>query len=454
MGETRDADVCVIGAGLAGLTAARDLVAAGTDVVVLEARSRVGGRTLNEAVGPADDQVVELGAQWIGPTQDRLAALAASVGVGTYPTHGEGENLFEHEGRLRRYRGTIPRINPLVLAEVGVAMARLNRMARSVPPEAPWTAARAAAWDEQTFASWLRRNVRSSGARELLCMAIEGVWAADAADPSLLHVLFYVRAAGSLELLTDTAGGAQQDRFVGGSQRLSLRMAEALGDRVVLDAPVRRVDASAGEVVVSYDGGGAVRCRRVVCAVPPPLAGRIVWAPAMPEQRDGLTQRMAMGSVVKCMAVFDEPFWRADGLSGQATSSAGPAKVFFDNSPPGGRPGVLLAFLEGREARIAARMPLEQRREVVLGGLARLFGPRAASPERYVDQPWALEEFSRGCYGAYLPPGGWTGYGAALRRPVGPVHWAGAETATVWNGYMDGAVRSGERAAAEVLAAL
>ena len=161
-----------------------------------------------------------------------------------------------------------------------------------------------------------------------------------------------------------------------------------------------------------------------------------------------------MGSVVKCMAVYDEPFWRRDGLSGRATSTDGPAKVFFDNTPPGGSPGVLLAFLEGREARRAARAPVEERREAVVGCLTRLFGPRAARPERYVDQAWALEEFSRGCYGGYLPPGGWTDYGPALRDPVGRIHWAGAETAVRWNGYMDGAVRSGERAAEEVAARL
>ncbi len=454
----RETDVVVVGAGLAGLAAARALVAAGRSVVVLEGRDRVGGRTLNERVGDGPDDVVELGGQWVGPTQDRLLALAAELGVATYPTFAQGESLFAWGGRVRRYRGTIPRINPMVLADVGQAMARLNRMARTVPLDAPWRARRAARWDAQTFATWMRRNVATPGGRALLQMALEGVWATDPSEPSLLHVLFYIHSAGSLERLTDTEGGAQQDRFVGGSQRLSLRMAEDLGeDRVVLGATVRAIAQDAGGVVVraeSGDGGVAVRAAHTIVAIPVPLTARIAWTPALPHARDALTQRMAMGSVVKCMAIYDEPFWRADGLSGTATDADGPVKVMYDNSPPGGRPGVLLGFFEGRAAQVATRATQEERRAQVVSTFARLFGPRAATPVRYVDQAWGAEELTRGCYGAYLPPGGWTGFGDALRAPVGRIHWAGAETAVVWNGYMEGAVRSGEAAAEAVERAL
>jgi monoamine oxidase len=449
----REVDVVVVGAGLAGLAAARALVAAGRDVVVLEGRDRVGGRTLNERVGPGEDDVVELGGQWVGPTQTRLLALARELGVATYPTFATGDSLFAWGGRVRRYRGTIPRINPIVLADVGQAMARLNRMARTVPLDAPWRAARAAAWDAQTFATWMGRNVATPGGRALLQMALEGVWATDPSEPSLLHVLFYIHSAGSLEALTDTEGGAQQDRFAGGSQVLSLRMAEALGeDRVALGATVRAIAQDAGGVTVRADGA-EVRAAHAIVAIPVPLTARIAWTPALPHARDALTQRMAMGSVVKAMAIYDEPFWRAEGLSGTATDADGPVKVMYDNTPPSGRPGVLLGFFEGRAAQVATRATPEERRAQVTATFARLFGPRAAAPERYVDQAWGQEELTRGCYGAYLPPGGWTGFGAALRAPVGRVHWAGAETAVRWNGYMDGAVTSGEAAAAAVLAA-
>jgi monoamine oxidase len=445
----READVVIVGAGLAGLAAARALAAAGREVVVLEGRDRVGGRTLNERVGAGETDVIELGGQWVGPTQTRLLELARELGVGTYPTHAIGESLFAWHGKVRRYQGTIPRISPAVLADVGQAMVRLNRMARTVPTDAPWTAPRAARWDATTFATWMRRNLATRGGRAIVQTVLEGVWATDPSEPSLLHVLFYIHSAGSLERLTDTENGAQQDRFLGGSQLLSLRMAEALGeDRVRLRTTVRAIEQDAGGVTVA-----GIRARHAIVAIPVPLTARIAWTPALPHARDALTQRMAMGSVVKAMAIYDEPFWRAEGLSGIATDADGPVKVMYDNTPPSGRPGVLLGFFEGRAAQAAMRVTQDERRALLTGTLARLFGPRAARPERYVDLAWGQEELTRGCYGAYLPPGGWTGFGAALRAPVGRVHWAGAETATVWNGYMEGAVRSGEAAAAAIAGA-
>jgi monoamine oxidase len=447
--ETRDADLVVVGAGLAGLAAARTAAAAGARVVVVEARDRVGGRVLNEEIG--DGKVVEVGAQWIGPTQDRLAALALELGVDTFPTWGQGENVIEYAGSLRRYRGTIPRINPLVLLDVERAQRRLNRLARRVPLEAPWEAPNAPALDGQTAATWMRRNMATKTGRMLLELGIEAVWAAQPEDMSLLHVLFYIHSAGSLELLFDTDGGAQQDRFVGGSQRIPILMAQELGrEQLILGAPVRMIRRGEHGVTVEADGA-VVRARQAILAVAPPLAGRIAYDPPLPGYRDQLTQRMPLGTVAKCMAVYDEPFWRSEGLSGQGTSDTGPVKLTFDNSPPDGSPGVVLGFLEGRHARELGRLRPAERRAAVLDCFARLFGPRASSPGAYVERLWADEEWSRGCYGCHMPTGAWTNYGPALREPIGPLHWAGAEYATVWNGYMDGAVRSGESAAHTVV---
>ena len=445
--RSHEVDVVVIGAGLAGLVAARDLVAAGASVVVLEARDRVGGRLLNQPIG--DGKVVEVGGQWLGPTQHRMLALARSVGVETFPTYVTGENLIELEGELARYRGTIPRVGPHVLLDVAQAMRKVNRLARRVRPEAPWEARGARRLDSETVASWMRRNVYTKRGRMLLELAVEAVWAAEPEDLSLLHLLFYVSSAGGFEVLLDTEGGAQQDRFVGGSQLVALRVAEGLGDRVVLGAPARLIHHTADSVEVHADGVRA-RGRRAIVAISPALAGRLAYDPPLPGYRDQLTQRMPQGTVAKCMCVYPEPFWRADGLTGQATSDRGPVRLTFDNSPPDGSPGVLLGFLEGRHARDLGRAPADERRRAVVECFTRFFGPRAAAPDAYVERSWAEEEWTRGCYGCYMPPGGWTGYGPAVRAPVGSVHWAGAETATVWNGYMDGAVRSGESAAREV----
>jgi monoamine oxidase len=466
MTEQLEADVAIVGAGLAGLVAARQLAAAGARPLVIEARDRVGGRLLNEEIG--EGKVVEVGGQWIGPTQDRIAALAAALGVITFPTHDEGREVLEMGGKRTTYsdftrvrpellRDLSRAISPLALIDFEQARARLDRMAKQVPLEAPWQAPKARLWDGQTFATWVRRNTRTAGARSLFELVTEAVWAAEPADVSLLHVLFYARSGSGFNSLIGTNGGAQQDRFHGGSQRLALLMAEQLGaERVRLGSPVRRIEHGGGDVVVHAAGGSggsvSVRARRAIVAVPPTIAGRIDYDPPLPALRDQLTQRMPQGSVIKTMAIYDEPFWRREGLSGQGTSDLGPARVTFDNSPPDGSPGVLLGFLEGRFARHWATRPAAERREAILAGHARLFGPRAAQPVAFVERVWAEEEWTRGCYGCLMTTGGWTEYGRALREPVGRLHWAGAETATVWNGYMDGAVRSGERAAAEALA--
>jgi monoamine oxidase len=448
--ETREADVVVVGAGLAGLAAARVLTARGASVIVLDARDRVGGRLLNHDIG--DGKVVEVGGQWIGPTQDRLAALARGLSVETFPTHAEGDNLLEYGGSIRRYRGTIPRINPAVLVDVEQAQRRLNRLARKVPLDAPWEAPNAAKLDGQTAATWMHRNMATKSGRMLLELGVEAVWAAQPEEISLLHVLFYIHSAGSLELLFDTEGGAQQDRFVGGSQLLALRMAEELGDeRLVLGAPVRRIEHSTDGGVTVHADGAVARGQRAIVAIAPTLAGRIAYDPPLPGYRDQLTQRMPLGTVAKCMAIYAEPFWRAEGLSGQGASDRGPVRLCFDNSPPDGSPGVLLGFLEGRHARELGRLRAEERRTAVIDCFARMYGPRAASPDDYLERLWAEEEWTRGCYGCHMPTGAWTAYGPALHPPIGPLHWAGAEYAQVWNGYMDGAVRSGDAAAAEVV---
>jgi len=442
-----DADVVLVGAGLAGLAAARDLVAAGRSVVVLEARDRVGGRVLNGHT--RDGAVVELGGQWVGPTQDRALALAADLGAKLFPTYNDGENLVRFRDRHRRYRGAIPKLPAPVLADIGQAQLRLDRMARTVPLEDPWHADAADRWDGQTVETWLRRHVRTRAAREMLRLAVRAVFAAEAADLSLLFFLFYSHSGGLLDRLLNVADGAQESRVVGGSQVLATGLAERLGAPVRLETPVRRVRQDDGGVTVEGDGV-ELRAGSVVVAIPPTLAGRIDYEPALPPARDQLLQRLPMGSVIKSMAVYDEPFWRADGLTGQATGDEGPIQLTFDNTPPGGSPGVLLTFAEGAHARELARCSPGERRDATVACLTRYFGPQAGRPAEFLERDWSAERWSGGCYGAHAPPGVLTQFGPALRAPCGRIHWAGTETATVWAGYMDGALRSGERVAAEL----
>jgi monoamine oxidase len=336
-------------------------------------------------------------------------------------------------------------LQPHVMVDYGQADLRLKRLIKTVDPETPWAGENAERLDEQSFATWIRRTAKTKTAREALTTAVRAVFSVEPADVSLLHVLFYAASAGGWDDLLDTEGGAQQDRLAGGTQQLSIRMADELGDRVELSEPVRAIRSDEEGVVASE-----VSARRVIVAVPPTLAGRIEYDPPLPGLRDQLTQRMPMGTVIKCMAVYEEPFWRADGLTGQAISLPGPAQVVFDNTPPNGSAG-LIAFLEGNDARELASVPEVERREAVLRGFQRLFGRRAGDPMDYVEKDWSAEPYSRGCYAGVLGPGAWTAYGRHLREPVGRIHWAGTETATRWMGYMDGAIQSGKRAAAEVM---
>jgi monoamine oxidase len=442
-----NADVAVIGAGLSGLRAARALADAGREVVVLEARDRVGGRLFNATLG--DGVTVDLGGQWVGSDHVRVQRLAGELGIEIFPQHGDGRNLLDVGGRRRRYRGTIPRLGPRILWDVFVARRRIDRLAREVGAEAPWVAERAAEFDRETLAEWCERNVRTRVARELIGLAGRTVWGTGPEEISMLHALFYVAAAGGFDRLIDTEGGAQQDRLDGGAQLLPLGLAESLGERVRLGAPVRRISQSDAGVSIAADGI-EVEAERAIVAAPPAVAARIELDP-MPAGRPQLAERLRPGALTKCMALYEEPFWRADGLSGESVTDAGPVTLTFDSSPRDGSAGVLLGFVGGPEARELAAMPAAERRAPVLACLERLFGPRAAQPLEYAEQTWAEEEWSGGGPTSNFGPGGWTACGPALREPAGRVHWAGTETASVWSGYMEGALQAGERVASEVL---
>jgi monoamine oxidase len=278
------------------------------------------------------------------------------------------------------------------------------------------------------------------------------VFMSDPAEVSLLHALHLLHSLKSLEWIVSEEGGSNQDLMVGGAQTLADRLVERLGDAVRLRAPVRRVRQDAAGVEVLADAG-AVRAQRVINTAPPLLAGRIDHDPPLPAVKSQLLDRSPAGQCIRCYAVYAEPFWRAAGLTGVGTDMDGPPGLSIDITPRDGRPGVLSAYIFGPPARHWAAASQAERKQVFLDGLVKRFGPQAASPEHYDERDWAAQEYSRGDMFAHYAPGLLTGFGRALREPCGRIHWAGTETATVWSGSMEGAVRSGERAAEEVLRA-
>ncbi|HEX6874262.1 MAG TPA: FAD-dependent oxidoreductase [Nocardioidaceae bacterium] len=449
----RRVDVVVVGGGLSGLVAARRVARAGRSVLVLEARDRVGGRVLNHAL--RSGAVVESGGAFVGPTQEHLLALAKELGVKTFKEYYTGDNVYVSNGQRTRYQGTVPP-DPLILPDAAQLITRIDEMAKEVPVDAPWAAPKAAEWDAMSFHDWVAENSVNPDVRNLLLSYLQPTFGSDGHDMSLLFTLWYIgqsgdeRHQGSFERSSDTAGGAQDSRFVGGSGLIPQRLARRLGDIVALDAAVRRIDQRGDRVVVTSDRG-AVEARRVIVAAPPPTALAIDWFPLLPPKKLQLLQRMPMGVLMKADAVYKTPFWRKDGLTGMGVCDSGAVRVCFDNSPADSSVGVLLAFIGGSTWEKYGTQPLAARRKAVLEGFAKVVGPRALNPVEYVEHDWTHERWTKGGPVALMGTGTTTAYGPMIRKPIGRVHWAGTETSTYWSGYMDGAVRAGDRAAREVL---
>jgi monoamine oxidase len=446
-----EADVCVVGAGFAGLTAARRLDQAGLAVAVVEARDRVGGRAWIQSV---DGVPIDRGGAWFSPRHEAGLSLARELGFATYKTWVAGSHLLIGDGRTHRYKGLIPKISPAAVLTIALAQKRLNRMSRKVPLDEPWAAKRAAEWDSQSIGSWLDgTRISSPIGQALFEMAVRGLMAADLHEVSLLHLLFLAHAHGGIDKLFSIEGGAQENLVDGGMGAIAERLAADLGDRVHLNAPVRRITHLAESATVAADGL-EVQARRVVVTVPPALVRDIDFGPALGADRQALYRAANAGEETKTLLVYDRPFWRDDDLSGQTAEPGSAAEVTIDASPADGSRGVLAAFTFGPVAASLAATPETDRRNAVVSAMTGRLGPKAAHPDTVVETEWFREQWSRGCSFAHLPMGALTSYGRLLRAPLGVVHWAGTETASVSHGAVDGAVRSGERAASEVIEAL
>lgn len=435
-------DCVIVGAGVAGLVTARELVALGRSCVVLEAQGRVGGRTLSPDFGPAR---LDLGGQWIGPRQTHIRRLAGELGLATFPQYHRGASVSLRGGRRSVYRGPLPPLSPLASVDLLVANLRLGRQVAALRRGA---ADRIARWDAVSLESWLESHLMSRAGRDLMRSLTRAVLAAEPSEMSLFYFLDYLRRGGSLREVAGIPGGAQETRIVDGMQSVSARMAAALGERVRLGEPVRSIEQGARGVVVRT-AAGIYRAERAVVTVPPALCSRIHYEPALPARRDAATQRLPMGSAIKYLVQYERPFWRAAGLSGIGSTDGGVVEMAMDACSADGSVSALVAFTVGAPARRWTACAPEARRRAVLAALVELYGREAATPIQFAEKSWLEDPWSRGCYVGVAGPGVYAEIQRTLSAPCGRIHWAGGETADDWPG-VDGAVQSGQRAAREI----
>ena len=451
---TEPLDVIVIGAGFAGLSAARALRAAGRDRIrILEARDRVGGRTRPADLGGV---TADLGGQWLGPTQTKLAALAQSYQVATYPTFMEGQCICRASERTHHGAGSD--ITGIYNWREALSFWRLtHRIEHLLKPldcEQPWAHPRAEALDAMTVEQWAAEQSSQPLVREAVRLICHSLFGAEAAEISMLFFLHYVKSGGGLDcLLSSEEGGAQNLLFHGGVHQLARKMGEEMGDRLQLEAPVQTVEWGEGHATVST-AEEVLRARKLIFAMPPQCLERIDFVPQLPQPKRLLNRRLQMGSFIKFWILYAEPFWRTQGFNGMLVCDDAPISPVMDVSPPGQKHGALAGFWGSEHAFAYGDNPQSERQAMVVALLTEYFGAAARQPLAYRDKDWSADKWAGNGAVAYAPPGLYARCADWLRRPVGPCHWAGTETATQWTGYIDGAIRSGERAAEEVLALL
>jgi monoamine oxidase len=444
-------DCIIVGAGFSGLAAGKALQAAGRRFVILEARDRVGGRV---APGTLAGLSIDMGGMWVGPTQERLLAELEKRQLRTYPTFCQGNALARLSNAMLPVPGEAfeAALSRDALPDFARIAESIGQLVAEVPPDAPWMHPRAEAIDALTLKGWMELEGFNPEVQALLAVICQSVLCCEAGEVSLLFFLFYVASAGSLEVLISQAEGGAQNMLVhGGMHQLARRMAEELDGAVELCAPVAKVEWSEKEATVTTQDGREWRGAKVIMGTPPALTASIDFAPPLPPIKRGLLRRQHMGSCIKVWIAYARPFWREAGFNGLVLDANGGFTPMIDVTPPDQERGILAGFFDARDSVKASASSPEARRSCVIEAVVAAFGTEGRESVDYQERDWTREQWSEGCYGAYMPPGVLTGWGEALRRQVGPIHWAGTETGTQWSGYIEGAIEAGRRAASEVI---
>lgn len=430
----------MIGAGLAGLVAADDLVARGKQLVVLEARNRVGGRIQSSWV---DGQLVEGGAQWINPGNEQMHELVREAGAELIGPQ-EGSLLIRSQGSVVRSQQSPGRgrsLSPFETADLGQGVVRFRRLAQRIVSDPTWTAANQT-WLAQPLSRWIKTNLRTPAAQHDFASALSGVLGAGSSDIALGEALEAGNKGVDLESLFTVTGGLKLRRVVGGMHQLIEHLCDQVGERVQLNTTVTRIEQTTDAVVVHTEAGEQIEARTALVTLPPWLAMQLDYSPELPDWRYETLERTTPGAVIKAVVIYPAPWWRESGLSGQMSADEGTIRATFDVTDPGG-PGVLTGMFGGDEAVRMSAVGPEARERAFIDSLASVFGPIARQEHTYVDYDWLADPFTQGCHTPHFAPGIWNMSGQLLAEAAGRVHFAGAEYAPKFNGYLEGALRSG-----------
>lgn len=446
-------DCAIIGAGLAGLVAAKYLVGKGRSVVVLEARDRVGGRVENRHL--SDGGYVELGGQWIGPGSDSLLEIIEDLGLKTVGLPADGKLVVRMRGQNLELpsSGDAPTLTPFEVSDLGQGLLRLRRLAERLRNDHAWRRSNAT-WLNQDLRRWISTNLRTQGARRQFEQVYVAAFGAMPKEATLHEGLNQVNSGPDLETMLASNGGLHQCRVEGGMASVAEAIAGQLGDVVRLGEQVVKVTHTDTSARLVTAAGEEIEARQVISTLPPRLAVALEYDPPLPAWRGEAAEKVAAGNVIKAFLVYDRPFWRDMGYSGQSSADEGPVRVTFDTTSEGAERGLLMGFFEGADADSLSKRSITLRERAFVASVVRTFGEVAANPIAYFERDWSAEPFTGGCHGAHFAPGVWTANGPILAEPEGVLHWAGAEYATRFNGYLEGAVRSGRHVAATVARAL